>query len=372
MPVSEDTNDLLPQIELSGVSKLYGGTVGVSAVSLKVRKGEFFSLLGPSGCGKSTLLKLIAGFEHPSTGRVSIAGRAMEGILPENRKIGFVFQNYALFPHMSVAENVAFGLEARGIGRGEVRDRVDEMLTLVELADLGGRRPNELSGGQQQRVALARALAIRPDVLLLDEPLSALDRKLREGMQVKLAELQRRLGVTTVFVTHDQEEALTMSDRIAVMSSQNHHIEQIGSPREIYERPANVLVSGFIGQINLWIETILSTEGGVAFTSSGLKVPCTLSLVPGQELMIAVRPERIRIVGAKSDVPTGWNCATASIHDAIYLGNTTTYRLLSENGGLISVTALNGNDSAAWNRGMKVHFAWPMDATLALPKIGEK
>lgn len=360
------------QIELSRVSKLYGQTIGVASIDLKIRKGEFFSLLGPSGCGKSTLLKIIAGFEQPSTGSIRIAGRSMDGVLPENRNIGFVFQNYALFPHMSVAENIAFGLEARGMARGKVRDRIAEMLALVELADLGDRRPNELSGGQQQRVALARALAIRPDVLLLDEPLSALDRKLREAMQIKIVELQRRLGVTTVFVTHDQEEALTMSDRIAVMSSQNHRIEQIGTPRSIYENPASVLVSGFIGQINLWPERIERIEGSVAVTSSGVRISGATSLAVGQELMVAVRPERIRIVGARSEVPANWNFGNASIHDVVYLGSTTTYRLNSANAGLISVAALNGNDSRDWKRGAAVHFAWPTDATLALPKMREK
>src|SRR5581483_8695886 len=237
---------------LAGLEKRYGATVAVAGVDLEVREGEFMTLLGPSGCGKTTTLGLIAGFFPPSRGEILVGGRDVAGLPPFRRDIGVVFQDYALFPHLSAADNVAFGLRMRNLPAAEIAARVREALGLVQLSGLGARRPLELSGGQRQRVALARALVIRPTVLLLDEPLSNLDLKLREEMRVEISGLQRRLGIATVFVTHDQGEALTMSDRIAVMRS--GRIEQIGAPEDIYERPTTRFVTEFIGRMNFFAE----------------------------------------------------------------------------------------------------------------------
>jgi putative spermidine/putrescine transport system ATP-binding protein len=239
-------------LRLAGITKRYGAVTAVDGVDLEVRDGEFLTLLGPSGCGKTTTLGLIAGFFPPSAGEIYLKGRPVAGLPPFKRDIGVVFQDYALFPHMTAGENVAFGLRMRNVERAEMDARVKEALDLVQLRGLGERRPLELSGGQRQRVALARALVIRPAVLLLDEPLSNLDLKLREEMRVEIAGLQRRLGITTVFVTHDQGEALVMSDRIAVMNA--GRIEQLGRPAEIYERPATRFVAQFIGRMNFFTD----------------------------------------------------------------------------------------------------------------------
>ncbi|HYI85668.1 MAG TPA: ABC transporter ATP-binding protein, partial [Burkholderiales bacterium] len=237
-------------LRLAGIEKRYGATVAVAGVDLEVRDGEFLTLLGPSGCGKTTTLGLIAGFFPPSAGEIFLRGRPVAGLPPFKRDIGVVFQDYALFPHMTAGENVAFGLRMRGLRKEEMERRVSEALGLVQLGGLAERRPLELSGGQRQRVALARALVIRPAVLLLDEPLSNLDLKLREEMRVEIAGLQRRLGITTVFVTHDQGEALVMSDRVAVMNA--GRIEQLGTPADVYERPATRFVAQFIGRMNFF------------------------------------------------------------------------------------------------------------------------
>jgi spermidine/putrescine transport system ATP-binding protein len=236
-------------VRLEGVRKRYGEVVALDGVDLEIRRGEFFSLLGPSGCGKTTLLRLLAGFETPDAGRVLIGGKDMAGVPPYERPVNTVFQNYALFPHMTVAGNIAFGLRMKGLPQGEIRKKVAWALELVDLLGLEGRYPRELSGGQKQRVALARALVLEPQVLLLDEPLSALDLKLRQELRVELMQLQRRLGTTFVFVTHDQEEALVMSDRIAVMRA--GRVEQVGLPDEVYERPKNRFVADFLGRSNL-------------------------------------------------------------------------------------------------------------------------
>src|SRR3954468_647380 len=247
------------ELRLGGLEKRYGSTVAVVGVDLEVREGEFMTLLGPSGCGKTTTLGLIAGFFAPTHGEIYVDGRAVAGLPPFRRDIGVVFQDYALFPHLTAAQNVAFGLRMRNLPAPDIAARVREALELVQLSGLGERRPLELSGGQRQRVALARALVIRPAILLLDEPLSNLDLKLREEMRVEIAELQRRLKITTVFVTHDQGEALVMSDRVAVMNA--GVIEQIGAPADIYERPASRFVAEFIGRMNFFPGRIAS-EGG--------------------------------------------------------------------------------------------------------------
>ena len=361
------------QIELNRVSKHYDGVIGAETIDLSICKGEFFSLLGPSGCGKSTILKLIAGFEDPTVGELFIAGRAMSGIPPERRNVGFVFQNYALFPHMNVFENVAFGLRARRLGAVEIGRRVERALELVELPDLGLRRANQLSGGQQQRVALARAVVIEPEVLLLDEPLGALDKKLREAMQIKLVELQETLGVTTVFVTHDQEEALTMSDRIGVMSVQRHSIEQIGTPREIYERPASLRVSSFIGQTNLWEERIVAIfEDGHARTERGFRLAIRQPMVIGETVVVSVRPERIRLLPPSSEPGSEFNCMTGRVQDVIFLGETILYLVEAETGFTIQVKTLNSDASMAFGRGHVVTLAWQLDSMLSLPRDSKK
>ena len=261
------------QVDLRGVTKRYDGAVGVRNMDLQVQRGEFFSLLGPSGCGKSTTLRLIAGFEQADEGEVTIAGRSMRGVQPYARNIGIVFQSYALFPHLDVFENVAFGLRTRRIRGEALKRQVEDALAMVELSSLARRKPHQLSGGQQQRVALARAVVIKPDVLLLDEPLGALDKKLRENMQVRLIQLHRQLGITTIYVTHDQEEALTMSDRIAVMSSEAHGIVQLDTPQALYRHPRSLFVANFIGTSNILPDRINRIESGLALTDRGLVAP---------------------------------------------------------------------------------------------------
>ena len=283
---------------LSNLSKSYGAALAVDDVSLEVRKGEWLSLLGPSGCGKTTTLRMIAGFIEPSMGLIEIKGRNVTQIPPYRRNTGMVFQNFALFPHMTVDENIAYGLRIRKEQPAVIRRKVEEALSLVRLEGYGGRYPTrELSGGQQQRVALARALVIEPDILLLDEPLSSLDAKLREELCVEMSELQRRLGITTIYVTHDQEEALSMSTRIAVMSQ--GRLIQIGTPAEIYERPATRFVADFIGKINIVKARLLDAvtaaivaEGGVTSLTLGSQTEVSV----GTEIELGIRPELIEIV----------------------------------------------------------------------------
>lgn len=295
---SDSRNDAAVQID--GVSKSFAGTVALEPIWLKIRRGEFLTLLGPSGCGKTTLLNLIAGFLEADEGELFIDRELVTQVPPHQREIGIVFQNYALFPHMTVAQNVAYGLRTRRVSKAETAERVSEALALVKLQDYADRRPKQLSGGQQQRVALARALVIRPRVLLLDEPFSALDRNLRTAMQVELREIQSRLGLTTVFVTHDQNEALSMSDRIAVMS--RGRVRQIGAPADIYDRPQNLFVSTFVGDANLFDATLQGVENEGANLTVG---EARLSLATYQDdlpqpgpVTLFVRPEQCGLTGA--------------------------------------------------------------------------
>ena len=340
-------------IRLDRVTKRFpGGVVAVAGVELTVEPGEFFSLLGPSGCGKTTTLRMIAGFEEPDEGRVVIGGRDLTHVPVHHRDMGMVFQSYALFPHRTVAENVAFGLRMRKVAKPEADARVAAALAQVKLEGYEERRPAELSGGQQQRVALARAIVIRPPVLLCDEPLGALDRKLRQAMQVELKELQRALGVTLVFVTHDQEEALAMSDRIGVMNS--GRLEQVGAPAEIYDRPRTRFVAEFIGEINL-IEGTMSGGRFAAADGGGLPAP---SAGDGPAAL-ALRPEKLRIVAAGAGVLDG------VVSDASFLGDQVLYTVMLGDGRRLLVKEGNPGTGALRRNGAAVGLRWePQDAAI--------
>ncbi len=328
-------------VEARAATKVFGaGTDAVRAldnVSVAIRENEFFTLLGPSGCGKTTLLRLIAGFELPTSGDILLGGQSVVHLPPNQRPVNTVFQSYALFPHMTVAQNIAFGLEMRSVPKGEADKVVEEMLALVKMTGLGGRRSSQLSGGQQQRVALARALANHPKVLLLDEPLSALDLKLRQGMRTELKALQQRTGITFVFVTHDQEEALTMSDRIAVMSA--GRIQQLGRPHEIYEKPVNRFVADFIGDTNFLKATVVGRDGGLARCNAGGGLELTAAPVngaaPGATVTLAVRPEKITLR------PGG---GIATVAQAVYVGTDTNYELRLPDDTRLNVRAQNAMD----------------------------
>lgn len=284
-----------PAIRLTGISKAFGEVLAVRPLDLEIDNNEFFSILGPSGCGKTTLMRMIAGFETPTSGAIDLAGQPVQHVPTRKRDLNMLFQSYALFPHLTVFENVAFELRVRRVPKSDITSRVTEALELVRLGHLAGRRPAQLSGGQRQRVALARAVVGRPAVVLLDEPLGALDQQLRKEMQIELKKLQREVGITFVYVTHDQEEALTMSDRIAVMSE--GRVLQVGTPVEIYEHPTSRFVAGFIGSCNVF-DAVLTTQGA---TVPGIGVvPCTPigSISPGTPIGVAIRPERVTISAA--------------------------------------------------------------------------
>ena len=300
-PVAPQPSNADTAVRLDGVTKRFGNTVALHDAWIKVERGEFMTLLGPSGCGKTTLLNLVAGFLTSDGGEIFIEGALVTDVPTSERDIGMIFQNYALFPHMTVAANIAYGLKTRGIAREEIATRVAEMLSLMKLGGLEGRKPRELSGGQQQRVALARALVIRPKVLLMDEPFSALDKNLRASMQVEVKEIQRRLGVTTIFVTHDQSEALSLSDRIAVMSE--GRIRQIDTPQRIYQHPADRFVASFIGEVAVLRGRLESIEGEEAIVTAGACRNAVASeplrgLSPGAGVDLFARPEQLRIVAA--------------------------------------------------------------------------
>jgi spermidine/putrescine transport system ATP-binding protein len=309
-------------VELAGVTKRFGEFAAVEDLTLDIYEGEFFSLLGPSGCGKTTTLRMIAGFEEPTEGGISVAGDPVRGVPPYRRPVNTVFQSYAIFPHLNVFDNVAFGLRRAGVKGEELRRRVLDACEMVQLSGFEKRKPNMLSGGQQQRVALARALVNRPKVLLLDEPLGALDLKLRKEMQLYLKDLQHEVGITFIYVTHDQEEALTMSDRIAVMNEGK--VQQVADPPTLYERPTNRFVADFIGQTNVFFGTVESVGRSrvTLVTSSGEKVEATAGEVEvgvGEEAYATVRPEKVRF-GSGGD-----NVATVRIHQIVYLGVSTQY-----------------------------------------------
>ncbi|HXF41750.1 MAG TPA: ABC transporter ATP-binding protein [Blastocatellia bacterium] len=351
------------EVELQSVTKRFGDVTAVAEVSLSVFKGEFLTLLGPSGCGKTTLLRMIAGFEAPDAGRVVLAGRDVTDVSPNERNVTTVFQHYALFPHMSVSGNVAFGLERRRVARDEINRRVGAALEMVRLAGMESRQPSELSGGQQQRVALARALVLEPRVLLLDEPLAALDLKLRKQMQLELKSLQRRLGISFVYVTHDQEEALTMSDRIVVMNA--GRIEQIGRAEEIYERPVTEFVAGFIGVSNIIEGVIESVNDGystVRIGNSSIKVAGD-ALKETEPVRLLIRPEKISTSTEQS--PRG---LAGEIESAVYLGESTQLRVSLGDGQALTVLEQNraAYQSAEARIGQRVFLHWEPDSAVIL------
>ena len=340
-------------VRLDKVRKSFGAVLAVNDVTLDIERGTIFSLLGPSGCGKTTTLRLIAGFEQPSAGEVYIRGRRVTSIAPYRRDFSMVFQSYALFPHLNVAENVAFGLRMRRVPRGERGAAVKEALELVKLGALADRYPRQLSGGQQQRVALARAIVVKPAVLLLDEPLGALDKMLREEMQVELRDLQQRLDITAVFVTHDQEEALTLSDRVAVM--RGGVIEQVGAPREIYDRPVSEFVAGFLGASNFLDGSVVARDGEIAVVETpGGRVRVIAASVPvGTRVRVAVRPERVRM-GAP-----GGEGLRGKLRSIVYRGSVTHYYMNSAGGPLLAYAQNAG--AGDWAVGDDVCCAWDVE-----------
>ncbi len=329
-----------PAIRLANISRHFGEVVAVDNVSLDILDGEFFTLLGPSGSGKTTCLRLIAGFDHPTSGHVLLHGQDVTRLPPYEREVNTVFQDYALFPHMTVGENIAYGLMIRQVTKQERASQVMEMLELVRMPGLEGRRPSQLSGGQRQRVALARALILRPRVLLLDEPLGALDLKLRQQMQVELKAIQEQVGITFIYVTHDQEEALTMSDRIAVFNF--GRVVQIGSPAELYEHPASPFVAGFVGFSNLISGELAGRITGSADTFS-------------------VRPEKIRLQPREQPSPNGYCSVEGKVRDVVYLGVHTRYLIELESGGDLTVVEQN-RDTTSMDvlsaRGRVVRLVW--------------
>ncbi|WP_229069894.1 ABC transporter ATP-binding protein [Actinoplanes sp. DH11] len=353
-----------PAIEFAGVRKDYlshGEAVpAVKSLDLAIGQGEFFSLLGPSGCGKTTTMRMIAGFEDPTAGKIFLDGKDVTGVAPNKRDVNMVFQSYALFPHLNVLQNVAFGLERKKVAKSEIRRRVGEMLEIVSLTGMEKRQPKEMSGGQQQRVALARALVNHPRALLLDEPLGALDLKLRQQMQVELKRIQREVGITFVYVTHDQGEALTMSDHIAVMNG--GLIEQLGSPRAIYERPASRFVAGFIGTSNLidgriaWVENGL----GVIDLGSGERVlmPVPGTVQPGRDVEVSVRPEKIDLHRTAPHAP-GLSVVSGVVSEVVYHGTSTNYTVATTAGSDFVVFDQNAHDAEdVASRGERVFLTW--------------
>lgn len=358
-------------VELRDVIKQFGDVTAVERVSLRIRDGEFFSLLGPSGCGKTTTLRMIAGFEQPTAGEVFIANQPVAGVPAFERNTNMVFQNYALFPHMTVNQNVAFGLEMKRVHRPEIDQRVSEALAMVRLPGMEDRRPHQLSGGQQQRVALARALVNRPAVLLLDEPLGALDLKLRKEMQLELKDLQHRVGITFVYVTHDQEEALTMSDRIAVMHQ--GQVLQVGTPTEIYERPNCRFVADFIGETNFLEGQVIARENGhvTVMIRPDLKVRASVGeeSVADSQVTVAIRPEKIRLLN--EPLPQTVNCLPGVIQEVVYIGTDTHFQISLAEGLTIRVRQQNRistPDRRAYSgeRGDKVFVTWAPESTLLL------
>jgi len=352
-------------IQLNGVTKRFGDVTAVDDVSLAIEKGSFFSLLGPSGCGKTTVLRMISGFEDPTAGQILIGGRDMAGVAPFRRPTNLVFQHLSLFPHMTVAENIGFGLEMKRRSRADIARAVGEMLDLIELPGFNRRRISQLSGGQKQRVAIARALINRPTVVLLDEPLGALDLKLRNQMQLELKRIQREVGTTFVYVTHDQGEAITMSDHIAVMN--NGRVEQIGPSAEIYEHPETVFVAGFIGETNLIAgEIVEGTGGGEVRCEGGIRLRVQpRSGVRHGKVRIGLRPEKIRLGSEAEHLDNRFD---GRVMDVVYQGESSTYTLRVAEGILLTVTRQNVDERLPIETGQDVAVGWPTGSGVVLPE----
>jgi spermidine/putrescine transport system ATP-binding protein len=354
-------------ITLEGVSKRFGSVEAVKTVSLEIREGEFFSLLGPSGCGKTTSLRMIGGFEQPDEGRILLRGVDVTGVPPNHRNVNMVFQHYALFPHMSIRDNIAFGMRLKRVDKAEQRERVADMLRIVRLEGFEKRRPGQLSGGQQQRVALARALVNRPAALLLDEPLGALDVKLRKQMQLELKRIQAELGTTFVYVTHDQEEALAMSDRIAVMN--DGVVEQVAPPRELYEHPVTSFCADFIGSLNALEFRVDGVDGRQLVShvspTERLIVEAENGHARGDELKLAVRPERIRIDPLGRPVPEEGSRLEGVVAEVIYLGSLTQFHVDTKVGRVVSYR-MNDEPQAGVESGRDVVLTWPVHGSSVL------
>jgi spermidine/putrescine transport system ATP-binding protein len=371
VPTVADTD-----VRLDRVTKRFGEFTAVDELSLEIQQGEFFSMLGPSGCGKTTTLRMIGGFEEVTSGAVEVGGVDVTALPPFKRQTNTVFQNYALFPHLSVYENIAFGLRRRKVPPGEIRGQVEFMLKLVELPGFEQRRPNQLSGGQQQRIALARALINHPRVLLLDEPLGALDLKLRKQMQVELKRIQSEIGITFVFVTHDQEEAMTMSDRIAVM--RHGKIEQLGTPEELYERPTTDFVAGFLGVSNLLDADVLARGERYAELrlrdGTVVRAP-TGSLNGSGRVRIGIRPEKLRVLAVgdeRADVSADTNALEGIVLDASYIGVSTQYLIETADGHKLTVYAQNletSGSSEGHADGQRVRLTWKPQHTFVIPSV---
>jgi putrescine transport system ATP-binding protein len=364
--------NLQPLLRIEAVSKRFGEVLAVNQLSLEVYQGEFFALLGPSGCGKTTLLRLIAGFEQPESGRILLDGLDLAPVPPHRRPVNMMFQSYALFPHLTVEGNVAFGLKQEGLPKSEIAARVADMLALVKLESFGRRKPHELSGGQRQRVALARSLVKRPRVLLLDEPMAALDKKLRGETQFELMDLQRRLGLSFIIVTHDQSEAMTVADRIAVMD--RGRLIQVAPPAEIYERPNSRWVADFIGSVNLFEGRVGNDEGTIEGTALGrLRAAEKINAEPGATVWVAVRPEKVRLTRyevGQHEQTVAENGVAATVVDIGYLGDLSLYRLRSEAGVALQAAIANTEPLIArgigWND--KVWLSFAPEAAIVLTR----
>jgi putative spermidine/putrescine transport system ATP-binding protein len=362
-------------VRLSGARKRYGEVTAVDGVDLEIRTGEFFTMLGPSGSGKTTCLRMIAGFERPDDGRVELAGRDVTDLPPQERDVNTVFQDYALFPHMTVAQNVEYGLKVKKVAKPERAERVAQALELVRLDGYGDRRPGQLSGGQRQRVALARALVNRPRLLLLDEPLGALDLKLRQQLQVELKRIQREVGITFVYVTHDQDEALSMSDRIAVMDGGK--VLQIGAPHEVYDEPSSRFVAGFVGVSNVLELPIESLDGGVATLAAGagnaVAANAPADAKAGDVAVVTIRPERIRLAG-DGEPPRSACHAGGEVTESLYAGPVSRFVVALDDGGELMVVRQNTDtsfDDTEALRGSRVTLEWAREHTRVIGTRGE-
>jgi putrescine transport system ATP-binding protein len=359
-----------PLIRIANLIKQYGDVYAVDNISLDIFRGEFFALLGPSGCGKSTLLRMLAGFETPTSGRLELDGADLTAMPPWRRPVNMMFQSYAVFPHMTVEQNIAFGLKREGLPAAEIRERVGQAMEFLQLQPMARRRPDQISGGQRQRVALARALVKRPKVLLLDEPLGALDKKLREKAQFELVNIQETLGVTFVIVTHDQEEAMTVASRIAIMNE--GRIVQVGTPAEIYELPGSRFVADFIGDVNM-IEGRVDEIGEQGMTIDSPQAGCTLrtdrtaAAATGQTVWAAIRPEKLRI-DKEPPADRSANCVSGTVWDIAYLGDVSVYHIRLESGHVLRATAANRRRLVerpiSWEE--QVWLSWDADAAVVL------